>query len=214
MLERLSRLGPLTGVVFSLLAIAGFATAQKPPGAKADGARVVAFYQAHGTSQKVADLLLMLAFAVFLFFAGALRGHLRRIPAAGGLGAVLLAGAAVLTAGAALFFGCDFALASAPADLAPAAAQALNVLALYLVLPVMAGGFVFGVASGLAILRWAPLPRWLGWVAILIGIGIATPALIGALILLFLWTATVGVLVFRRGGVDAHAAGAVVAASG
>ena len=179
MLERMSRLGPLTGVVFSLLAIAGFATAQKPPGAKAGGAQVVAFYQVHGSNQKVADLLLMLAFAVFLFFAGALREHLRRTPGTEGLGAVLLAGAAVLTAGAALFFGCDFALASAPADLAPAAAQALNVLALYLVLPVMAGGFscsAWRERPGRS-LRWAPLPRWLGWVAIAIGVGLATPAL-------------------------------------
>ena len=77
-------------------------------------------------------------------FAGSLRTHLRATDGAEGLSAVVLAGAAVLTAGAAVYFGADFVLAMMPATIAPPAAQALNMLALYLVLPLSAGGLVFG----------------------------------------------------------------------
>ena len=37
---------------------------------------------------------------------------------------------------------------------------------------------MFGLATGVAIARWASLPRWLGWAVILIGIALASPALI------------------------------------
>jgi len=58
---------------------------------------------------------------------------------------------------------------------------------------------VFGLAAGVAIARWAPLPRWLGWAVILIGIALASPAVIVGIVALALWTATVGILVWRRG---------------
>jgi hypothetical protein len=199
MWTRLSRLGPLTGVAFSLLTIAGMAIAKSPPGASAGGAKVLAFYRANGTQAKTADILIVAGFACFLLFAGSLYAYLRRTDGADGLSAVLVAGAAVLTAGAATFFGADFVLAMMPATIAPSAAQALNMLALYLVLPVAAGGLVFGLAAGVAIARWASLPRWLGWAAILIGIALASPALILGILALAVWTATVSVLVWRRG---------------
>jgi hypothetical protein len=90
-------------------------------------------------------------------------------------------------------------LAMMPATTAPAAAQALNLLALYLVLPLSAGGLVFGLAAGTVIARSAALPRWLGWAAILIGISLATPALIVGIAALALWTAAVAILMWRRG---------------
>ena len=108
------------------------------------GRRVIAFYEAHGSSARTSDYLWMLALVFFLLFAGSLRSYLRRTPAAVALSSVVLAGAAVLTAGGCVYFGFDYALATVPGHLAPAAAQALNVLALKLFLPVSAGGLVFG----------------------------------------------------------------------
>ena len=163
-LNRLSRLTPLTGVVFAVLAAVAFATAPGAPSSTASGGRVIAFYEAHGSSAQTSDYLWMLAFAFLVLFAGSLRAFLRRTPAAEALSSVVLAGAAVLAAGAGVYFGFDYTLASVPSHLAPAAAQALNVLALKLFLPVSAGGFVFGIASGLAILRGAQLPTGsAGW---------------------------------------------------
>ena len=199
MWTRLSRLGPLTGVAFALLTIAGMAIAQSPPGASASGARVRAFYQAHGTAATTADILIVAGFACFLLFAGSLRTHLRRTDGAEGLSTTVVAGAAVLTTGAAAYFGADFVLAKMPATIAPPAAQALNMLALYLVLPLSAGGLVFGLAAGVAIVRRTSLPRWLGWAVILIGIVLASPGLILGIVALALWTAAVSVLLWRRG---------------
>ncbi|MEA2471665.1 MAG: hypothetical protein QOE38_2664, partial [Thermoleophilaceae bacterium] len=78
------------------------------------------------------------------------------------------------------------------------AAQALNMVALKLILPLVVGLFVFGLASGLAILRGTQLPKWLGWAALAIGIIAVTPVGFVGLGLLILWTPTVGVLVWRR----------------
>ncbi len=205
MSDRFGRLAPLTGVVFAVLAVAAFASASGAPSATDSGARVIAFYEAHGSSARTSDYLWMLALAFFLLFAGSLRSYLRRTPAAVALSSVVLAGAAVLTAGGCVYFGFDYALASVPGHLAPAAAQALNVLALKLFLPVSAGGLVFGIASGLAILRGAQLPNWLGWAAIVIGIATATPAGLIGLVAFIFWTATVSILIWKRSRVSVEA---------
>ena len=193
---KLSRFAPLTGVVYGLLTLVAFATASGAPSNSASGAKVIAFYEAHQTNARVSDLLWMLAFAFLVLFAGTLRSHLS--PSAGALSPLVLAGAAVFAAGAVVYFDFDFALAAVPEHLAPAAAQALNVLALNMELAASAGGFVFGVAAGLAIVRGRSLPKWLGWTAIVIGLIALTPGFIFALVLFALWAATVGVLIWRR----------------
>jgi hypothetical protein len=200
LLNRLSRLAPLTGVVFAVLAVVAFGTAPGAPKDTASGARVIAFYEANGSNAQVSDSLWMFAFAFLLLFAGSLRAYLRSAPGTEALGSLLLAGAAVLTAGACVYFGFDYALASVPSHLEPGAAQALNVLALKLFFPVSAGGLVFGIASGLAILRGSLLPHWLGGAAIAIGIVTVTPAGLGGVVLLIFWAATVSVLMWKRGG--------------
>lgn len=198
MSNRLDRLAPLTGALSAMLGFAAFASSSPPPAAKADGSLVIAFYQAHSSGQQRSDILWMLAFAFFLFFAGSLRSHLRRLPATEGIAAVMLAGAALMGAGAISFFCFDYVLAVAPSQLAPAAAQALNVLGLTFILPFGAGGLVFGVAGGLAILRGGQLPKWVGWLAILIGILTASPAGLVGLVAFLLWAAVLGILMWRR----------------
>jgi hypothetical protein len=197
MVIRLGRLVPLTGIVFAVLALAGMATAQPPPGVKASGEKILAFSQSHAGSQRVADQLLIAGFAFFVFFAGSLRAQLRRSPEAEAAGTVALIGAAVMACGVAVYIGLDFAANAAPYALAPAAAQALNVLALELVFPLSLGGFVFGIAAGVAILRSSVLPHWLGWSAIVIGL---IPLWILQVLLLYVWTVVVSVLLYRRAG--------------
>ena len=130
MVDRLSRFAPLTGVVYALLTLVAFASASGAPSNSASGAKVISFYESHRTSARASDTLWMVAFAFFVLFAGTLRSHLARQPSADALSAVALAGAAVFAAGAIVYFNFDFALAAVPQHLAPAAAQALNVLAL------------------------------------------------------------------------------------
>ncbi|HST15409.1 MAG TPA: hypothetical protein VLJ44_11230 [Gaiellaceae bacterium] len=198
MVTQLSRFAPLTGVVYALLTLFAFGTASGAPSSSASGMKVIAFYESHRTSARVSDLLWMLAFAFLVLFAGTLRSHLRRKPSAEALSSVVLAGAAVFAAGAVIYFDFDFALAAVPSHLAPAAAQALNVLALNMQLAASAGGLVFGLTAGLAILRGDTLPNWLGWSVIVIGLIAATPAFIFALVLFALWAATAGIVIWRR----------------
>ena len=105
-----------------------------------------------------------------------------------------LAGASVLAGGVAVYIGLDAASNAAPHALAPAAAQALNVLALQLVYPLLVGGFIFGVSVGAAILRSGRLPSWLGWSAIVIGL---TPLWILQLLMLYVWAVVVSILLYR-----------------
>jgi hypothetical protein len=198
MLARISRLAPLTGVAFTVFAAVAFASSQVPPGTTASGASVIAFYKAHSASQQRSDYCWFLAFTFLLLFAGSLRDYLRRIRAAEALSSLVLAGAVALTVGGTVYFGFDYVLAVVPSHLDPAAAQALNLLALKLVFPVALGGCVFGLATGLAIIRSRQLPVWLGWVAIAIGLVMATPGVLIGIVALIVWAAVVSVLTFKR----------------
>jgi hypothetical protein len=198
MLSRMSRWAPLTGAVFAVLAAVAFASSNVPPGRNASGDSVITFFKAHHAGQVRSDYLWFLAFAFLLLFAASFRDFLRRSPAADTMGPLVMAGAAVLVGGATAYFGFDFTLALAPNHLEPGAAQALNELALSLFFPFAAGGFVFGIGAGLAILRGGQLPAWLGWVAILMAVVMLTPGALGAIVLLILWAPVISVLLFRR----------------
>jgi len=200
-MSRLSRFAPLTGVVFALLGFAGFAISKANSlSSTASGAQVIGFYGAHHSGQATSDVLLTVAFAMFLFFAGSVRHRLRQRDQGEPFGAVALVAAGVMTAGALAFFSVDFALASANGQLAPDAAQALNLLAFRLVLPACAGTLVFGVAAGLAVVRSAIVPRWLGVIAIVIGLVGVSPLLTVALMGLYAWALVVAVILVVRGG--------------
>jgi hypothetical protein len=196
MTSTLSRYGALTGPAAAVVLIGAFALSSPPPGVSAGGAATVTFYRAHGGSAHASDVLWVLGLSLLVLFTGTLRTRLRDAGPSDGPATTALAGAAIMAAGGAVYFGCDFALASVPATMAPAAAQAVNLLALQLVLPLAAGILVFGFAIGLALLRARLLPAWTGWVAIVL----ALTCLGGPLSLLAvgLWAGVVGVLVTRR----------------
>jgi hypothetical protein len=71
-----------------------------------------------------------------------------------------------------------------------------------MVLTNAAGLFVFGMSSGLAILRGVQMPRWLGWVAIGIAVVVVTPLEALGFLVLTVWMVVVSLLIFRRGGPD------------
>jgi hypothetical protein len=199
MAVRLIRLaGPVTGLIFVGLTLAGAALSGNSPNSNASAQRVIAFYVAHRHDQQVSDIMFVLAALFLVFFAGALHGYLRRTSTAATASVLMLVGAALLAVGLTVISGIGYALADIPSQLDPAAAQALNVLSndVFYTLPV--GGCVFGIASGVAILRGARLPNWLGWVAIVIGIALATPALWIAAVALFIWVLIVSTLTYQR----------------
>jgi hypothetical protein len=79
----------------------------------------------------------------------------------------------------------------------------------FFALLVGAGIFMFG--SGLAIVANAALPKWLGWIAVALGVIAVTP--LGWLVAIFalpIWALIVGVLVFMRQETPAGAPAAPV----
>lgn len=214
MSDRWSRMAPLTGVLFAVLAlVAVFSNNSEPPKASASAARVVAYYSAHRTKIETSGILFALAFLVVVLFAGTLRSYLRRNQASEGLSAMVLAGGVLMAVGALSVSGIEYGLAHNLGHFSPEAAKTLNFVGSELFLPVLAGGFVFGVCAGLAILRGAELPAWLGWVAIVIGIAtLVPPASFEALLAFVIWSVVASVLMYMRSGRREAPAGTPAAA--
>jgi hypothetical protein len=208
---------PLTGVVAAVLGISGaaFEIAVNPPASDASGKAIIAFYAAHQADQRAASVLLAFAFIFVLFFAGSLRHYLRSTPAGESLASIALAGAAVLLVGQTVGGGLTFALTESPSTLDPAAAQTLNMLSVGMVIIPTAGFFVFAISIGLAILMGRGLPKWLGWVAIAMGIVVVTPAEGFSYLALVAWMVLVSILIWtRRGEARPERAGGVPSPGG
>ncbi len=199
MSDRLGRFAPLTGVVFFLLTVAAIFTGGETPNANSSAAKVIAYYASHRSAVETSAILIALAFLFLVLFAGSLRSFLRRTPATEGLAALSLAGAVVMAVGALIVTGIEYGLAHNLGHLTPASAQALSFLSNELFLVVIGGGLLFALPSGLAILRGAGLPRWLGWLGVVLGIFFVIPFLIfPALLGTLIWTAIVSVLIYLR----------------
>jgi hypothetical protein len=202
MSDRWGRLAPLTGVLFAVLVIcAVFTSGEETPKASAGVAKVVAFYAKNRSEVETSGILFALAFLVLVLFAGALRSYLRRTGAADGLGALVLAGGILMAAGALTGTGLEYGIAHNLQHLSPQAVQTLNFISQELFLPVLAGAFILAVCSGLAILGGAALPKWLGWVAVVLAIVVLIPpASFPALIGFVVWSIIVSILMYQRSG--------------
>jgi uncharacterized membrane-anchored protein YitT (DUF2179 family) len=201
MFDRLSRYAPLTGIAFAVMTLIAITQSKTSPNGSAGGTQVLAFYTAHKSAQESGDVLFAIAFVLFLFFAGSVYGVLRRSEAAHTLATVGLVGASILVVGTAVLGGIDYALAYASHNLGPNAATALNVIDNEVFLPVSMGAVVFGIATGLAILRSGLLPAWLGWVVLVAGCATGVPSRNAsgiALFALLIWSIITSVLIFRR----------------
>lgn len=200
MTDRWSKLAPLTGLLFAVITIVAVITSGgETPNANARPAKVIAYYAAHRSEIETSAILFGLAFLVLVLFAGALRSYLRRTPATEGLGSLVLAGAVLMAAGALALSGVEYGLAHNLRFFGPQTAQTLNVLSNELFLPIIAGAFILGVCAGIAILRGAELPAWLGWAAIVIGVAaLIPPASFIALLAFVVWSIAASIMMYRR----------------
>jgi hypothetical protein len=195
--DSLRRLAPLTGVVFAALLVVTFASPSSV-GIHKTGLEVIAHEKLHHSASMVGDFCGALGVAFFLFFVGSLRSFLRRHEGGEGPSAVAFGGAVLLGTGGAIFSSLDWALGDARNTISPAAAQAINVLSNDLFWPFQIGLVVFGIAIGIAIINTGALPKWLGWVALVLGIVGITPVGFFAFMVLLLWSVVVSILVFQR----------------
>jgi hypothetical protein len=169
-------LAPLTGVVFVALGVLGFIIGGEPPGADDPVQEIVDHYTDNEGSVIAGAILVAFAAVFLIFFAGYLRKVLSAAEGEGGvLSAVSLVGAAVMAVGIAIDATISFALAEAVEDIEPTAVQALQALWDSDFIPIAVGTVVFLLSTGISIVRHAALPKWLGWVAILLAVVGLTP---------------------------------------
>ncbi|HVE68669.1 MAG TPA: DUF4386 family protein [Solirubrobacteraceae bacterium] len=174
-------------MAFVILGIVSFLVAGEPKGADEPAREIVDHYVDNKDSVQAGAIIGVVA-TVFLVFFGA---YLRKVLHAGApdewLSLVSFAGLVVVSIGFAIDGTIAFALAEAAEDIDPTAAQALQALWDNDFLPMMLGVLLFLWATGLSAIRHGVLPKWLGWVMLVLGVVGATPigfvAALGAAIL-------------------------------
>lgn len=201
MSDRLSRWTSLTGALFGVLVIVGFFSGSETPEPNASAAHVYAYYATHISSTETSAIVIAIAVLLFVVWAAVLAAYLRPSESARGAEVLLLPGAAILAVGALTLAAIEFGIAHYLHALGPETARTLNVLTDIAFLPLLGGGFLYAIGSGVAIVRGAALPRWLGWVAIVIGIVTVVPPIgFFGLLALAIWSVVVSVLVYMRLG--------------
>lgn len=200
MSNRSEWLVPLTGIAFVVLAVVGSVISGEPPTATDDPAReIVDYYVDNKDSVMAGALMGTLAATLLVFFFGYLRKVLRAAEGEGGVLSLLtFGGALVFATGVAIDSTISFALAEAADDIDPTAVQALQALWDNDFLPFALGLQVLLLATGLSVVRHGALPRWLGWVAVLLAVVAVTPIGFAAFIGAGIWVLIVSVMLSLR----------------
>jgi hypothetical protein len=158
---------PLTGVIFIVLVIVGFIVGGEPPDADEPLQDIVDFYVDDRDSIFAGVYLLGLATVFFVFFANYLRTVFYGTRAA----ATILVGAAIFVVGGAIDGSLLIAMTeAADNDVPPESIQTLQAYWDNDFLAYAIGITVFVTSVGISILRTAVLPRWLGWVALVVAL--------------------------------------------
>jgi hypothetical protein len=168
---------PLTGALFVLILIVGLAVlGEEPPGVDEDVGEIVDFYIDNDTEIYAGVILEGLAAVLLVFFAGSLRKVLRAAEGEGGtLSLVALVGLVIVAVGFAVDASISLALVETVEDVDPVAVQTMAALFENDFVPFAVGAMVFVLALGISTLRHGAFPKWLGWVAIALGVLSVTP---------------------------------------
>jgi hypothetical protein len=193
-------LAPLAGIVFFVLAVVGFLVQGEPPDVTEEPVReVVEHYTDNKDSVMVGSAIVTIGATFFVLFFGYLRKVLRAAEGEGGvLSLVAFAGAVIFAIGVAVDGTISFALAETADDIDPTAVQALSALWENDFLPFALGVQVMLLATGLSVIRHGALPKWLGWVALLLAVIAVTPIGFIAFLATGIWVLVVSVLLTLR----------------
>jgi hypothetical protein len=200
----------LTGLGFVVLLIVSFAIAGQPEDADNPPSEVAQWYQDNKDAAMIGAFIGTVAAVPLIFFGAYLRKVLE--PAGAMLSILPVIGVAIVGVGAAIDNMLLFAAAEA-ADTVPA--EEVHVIQAIWdndFLPFFLGIMVFNWSVGIAVLRSAVLPKWMGWLAIVGGvIALAGPiGFIGAFVAL-IWVVIASIMLSmraRRGATPARPAAA------
>lgn len=196
-MNRLARYTPLTGLIFAVLVAVSTAVAPNNPNAKSSGAHVISWITAHRSAERAGAVIGTVAVAFLVFFAGWLYNLVRQTDSRA-LGIVALVGASIVGTGLLVSASIVWALSDAPSHYSASTAQALNALDYDFFLPMVGGLIVFGISTGIAVLRERWLPAWLGWVLIVFAVIAPSPAFPIALLGTGLWIGVAAAISMAR----------------
>jgi hypothetical protein len=160
---------PLTGAAFIVLAIVSFIVQGEPKAADEPVNEIVDFYLDNKDAIFAGQVIGAISGVLLLFF-GAYLWRLLDGAGAGWLSILPLLGFVIMDVGFAIDGTILIALAEAADDIEPGSVQTLQALWDNDFLPIALGALVFYFSFGMAVLKTAALPKWLGWAAILLGI--------------------------------------------
>src|SRR5918994_6391994 len=203
MIARWQRFEPLAGIVFVVLAVIALFTAAGED-FLAEPSQVAEYYVDNSGRVIVAEIIGNIAIFAFFWFVGAVRNRLR-VPETpeGGLPALAFGGGIaaatlVLVANAANMAGAFRAEEDGEID--PAVAAALNdISSLIIGIAAPVALAVFVAATGIVSIATGVLPRWLGWVSLLLAPGFLIPVISYLFWLPFgVWVLIVSVILYLR----------------
>ena len=199
---------PFTGVILAILAVVITALIGQGQDATDKTAQeIVNHYQDNQAKEVIASICIGFAGVAVLYFGGWLRRLLRDAEGPDGiLSAVVLGGAAVFAAGAAVGGSIHWALADLADDLDPIAIQAINGIDwdFFFFFPIGLGTMI--LATGISAVRHGALPRWLAWASVVLGVVALTPVFFALFFLGPLWLLVLGVYGMRAATRSAPAA--------
>jgi hypothetical protein len=182
-------LAPLTGVAFIVLAIISIIVGGEPKDATHPATEIVDWYIDNKDSVEISAFIGVAALALLVFFGAYLRNVLRE--AAGGtdmLSLVSFIGLVLVAVGVAIDTTISLAIAERADDIDPIAVQSLQALWDNDFVPIALGALIFLWATGISVVRSGALPKWIGWIMIVLGIVALTPlgfaAFLGAAVLI------------------------------
>jgi len=175
--SRWERLAPLSGVLSVAIIVSVFAIGGSTPEEHDSAAKVQAFYSKHHDKHAALAFILAIAIPFLLFFVSSLRNDLRSAGGTAQLANAAFAGGVLAAGGFALLSAVHLALAEAASSANTiGVTQTLNVLDNSDFIPAASGVGLLVLAAGASVVRHGGLPRWLGWIGVVIGIVAFTPA--------------------------------------
>ena len=189
----------ISGIVAAvLLAVAVVLSGDRPDDSQT-AAKALSYWDDHQTQEIASALIVHAAAALFVFFGAGLRSALRSGEAEEATYSVVAFGGAVLAAAGFVIAGMlGLAAATAASHGGQQAVYTINQLSAVDWIPFTAGLSVLMLAAGVGGLRTLALPRWLSWVAIVLGVGFFTPVGAFGFLLVPFWVIAVSVVLYRR----------------
>jgi hypothetical protein len=194
------RLAPLAGALAVPFWVAGVIfMSSKAKGSK--GPEILASYQQHSDGILVGALLWSIGVLLFIWFLGSLRSHLLAAEGGDGRLANLAYGGGLVAAAIAMLIpAADEVGALNKDDIDASGAAVLHHLSDAFFIATEYTLPILFFATAIVALRHAALPKWLGWLSVLIGVVLLIGP-IGWAALIFatpVWTLIVSILLYRR----------------